>query len=105
MRRIQLRGATMLSGRSCATCAWWTRKGPRLASASRNPAAAESTGTCQAHAPVVAQVLGGGRPLPVSVFPETHESRFCGEWRAIGGGGDDGERVLPFSPPARRAAA
>ncbi len=38
----------------------------------------------------------------MSEFPETHESRFCGEWKGREGGGDDGERIVAF--PAKRAA-
>ena len=96
-------GDAMLTGcaRSCATCAWWERMGPRLANATRDPSAMPETGTCQVHAPVV--VPGGGFPL--SLFPVTHQSRFCGECQAIGtgGGGDDGERIIAFPVPSRAA--
>lgn len=86
------------STKVCATCAWWVRKGPRLAEATRDPSAAADTGTCQAHAPVVLQ---GNTPFPVPLFPTTHESRFCGEWAPAAGGGGGGETVIPFT----RAAA
>lgn len=88
---------------SCATCIWWERKGPRLANASRDPSAAHDTGTCQAHAPIVVQ---GNSPFPVSMFPVTHESRFCGDWEGEyqGGDSDGGEKVIAFSTANRVAA-
>lgn len=91
---------------TCATCIWWERQGPRLANASRDPSAAVDVGTCQSRSPVVIQ---GNSPFPVSLFPTTHESRFCGEWEGVGdtddGGG--GETVVPFRmpPPANKIAA
>lgn len=90
---------------NCATCIWWKRQGPQLANAKRDPSCAKDTGTCQVHAPTV--VLQGNEPLPVSMFPRTHETRFCGDWQGTGyGGGDDGERiVVPFPPAANRVAA
>lgn len=95
----------MLTGcpeQTCATCIWWERQGPRLANAVRDPSASPATGTCQVRAPVVVQ--GGG--FPVTLFPVTHESRFCGEWEGLdeGGDGDGGERVITF-PVERRVAA
>lgn len=60
--------------------------GARLANASRDPAAASDTGTCQVRAPVVAQA----HPFPVSLFPVTQEGRRCGEWKPIAAGGPDG---------------
>ncbi|WP_242186557.1 hypothetical protein [Sphingomonas sp. CARO-RG-8B-R24-01] len=87
---------------SCATCGWWERCGPKLANATRDPSSGYDLGTCQLHAPVVIQ---GDAPFPVSMFPQTHESRFCGDWEARqgGGGGDGGERIVAF--PIDRMAA
>lgn len=87
----------------CATCAWWRRQAPCLSSATRSLAVPYEEGTCHRNAPAV--VNNGG--LAVSLFPTTHESRFCGQWTAqpTGGGSDDGERVIAFPPPANRIAA
>lgn len=82
--------------RNCASCHWWSRMGPRLANASRDPSASGDCGTCQVHAPVV---VPGDGSFPVSMFPVTHESRFCGDWRLGregGSGPDGGERVMIF---------
>jgi hypothetical protein len=48
--------------------------------------------------------------FPVSVFPVTHESRFCGSWEPIDDGApdpDDGERIIafPLARPANKIAA
>ncbi len=83
---------------NCGSSRFWTRSGPRLANATRDPRASADVGTCQVHGPTVVICAG----LATSEFPQTHESRFCGDWKGREGGGDDGERVLPF--PARRAA-
>jgi hypothetical protein len=95
----------MLTGcdRTCATCGFWHRMGPRLANATRDPLASQAIGTCQRHAPTVADYAH----IPASIFPETHESRFCGDWqrRPEGGGGDGGERVVAFPTLPQRAAA
>ena len=90
---------------TCATCVWWERSGARLANAERDPSCSGSTGTCQVRGP---QVVGGRFDnFPYTVFPQTHESRFCGEWEGMvppGGDGDGGERVIAF-PTANRIAA
>ncbi|MEH3122416.1 MAG: hypothetical protein PGN16_10640 [Sphingomonas phyllosphaerae] len=94
----------MTDCRRCATCTWWQRMGPRLANASRDPSASFEEGTCQAHAPVVQ----AAQTFPVSVFPVTHEDRFCGDWKARDGGGPDGdERIIafPLTPTANKVAA
>ena len=83
---------------TCATCLWWKRAAPRLANALRDPSASTQVGTCQLNPPVVVQ---GNAAFPVALFPETHETRFCGYWcdEAGSGGPDDGERtVVPFKP-------
>lgn len=89
-------------GRNCGSCVWWQRRGPQLSKATRDPSAAADSGTCQAHAPVVVQDSDG---FPVSLFPVTHETRCCGEWRSQEGRGPDGgETVVPFPILARIAA-
>lgn len=87
------------SDRTCATCQWWERKGPRLANAVRDPSAHNDTGTCQAHAPMVVQATA----FPVSLFPVTHETRFCGEWQGVDEGGGGGEKVANIVPIVRAA--
>lgn len=92
---------------NCSTCIWWERMGPRLSNASRDPSSPSDCGTCQARAPVV--VPGSGQ-FPVSMFPVTHESRFCGDWEGMGEGApdpDDGERIIafPLARPANKIAA
>lgn len=81
--------------RVCATCYWWERMGPQLAAATRDPSCTAEIGTCQVHAPVVVSADGS---FPVSVFPRTHQSRFCGDWRPSVGApdGDGGERIVAF---------
>lgn len=81
----------MSCDRICATCAWWTRSGPKLANATRDPSAGPELGVCQINPPVVVQ--GAGR-FPVPMYPETHESRFCSRWASAEAGDDpdDGER-------------
>jgi hypothetical protein len=93
----------MTCARTCATCAWWQRRGPKLANASRDPSAASDEGTCQRRAPVI---VHDPRSFPVTMFPVVLEHRFCGDWRAKheGDGPDDGERVVAF-PGANRVAA
>lgn len=87
---------------SCATCIWWQRSAPKLANAKRDPAAGLHNGICQSRPPIVVSFS----PFPLTLFPETHESRFCGEWegRSVNGGDGDGERVIAF-PVANRVAA
>jgi hypothetical protein len=90
---------------NCASCIFWKRMGPRLSNAMRDPSAAADTGTCQAHAPIVVE---GNSAFPVSMFPTTHESRFCGDWEGQahpGPDGDGGERVVPFPTASARVAA
>ncbi|WP_267378098.1 MULTISPECIES: hypothetical protein [unclassified Sphingomonas] len=52
-------------------------------------------------------VVQGNSAFPVSMFPRTHETRFCGDWQgSTYGGGDDGERIVVAFPTAvSRAAA
>lgn len=92
---------------SCSNCLWWERMGPRLANASRDPSSPHDCGTCQLRAPVV---VPSDTMFPVSVFPVTHESRFCGSWEPSDDGApepDDGERIIafPLARPANKIAA
>lgn len=83
---------------ACATCVWWKRAAPKLANALHDPSASPQVGTCHLNPPVVVQ---GNSAFPVTLFPETHETRFCGHWSDTEhlGGPDDGERtVVPFKP-------
>ena len=89
----------------CGDCLWWQRCGPKLANATRDPSSPADVGSCQARSPVVVQ---GDGPFPVSMFPQTHESRMCGEWVSSededdGGPHGGGQRVIAF--PANRIAA
>ena len=88
---------------NCASCVWWKREGARLATATRDPSCAQDVGTCHAHSPVPFQI---DAVFPVTIWPTTHESRFCGDWQGISGGsGDGGERIIAFPSPANRIAA
>ncbi len=82
----------MLDERTCATCFWWQRSAPKLANAKRDPSARTDVGICQLRAPVVVQVSGG---FAVSLYPETHESRFCADWKERP---PTTGQVLPFNP-------
>ena len=77
--------------KNCATCVYWQRLGPQLANAKRDPGAGEGTGTCQARSPAVVN----SEHFPVSMFPQTHESRFCGEWEGTLARPDDGGGSFP----------
>jgi len=91
----------MLNGcqRTCATCRFWTRQGPQLANAQRDPSCPSDEGVCQFSAPVVTMLATG----PSGIFPRTHADRWCGQWHLKGGAGgpDDGEHVVV---PLRRVA-
>lgn len=67
-----------MSGRNfgCDNCEWWVENGPQLANATRDLVKASRVGTCQVRPPA-AMLLAG---VIVTVFPETHADRFCGEW-------------------------
>lgn len=88
---------------NCATCIWWKRQGAQLAIATRDPSCPRDVGVCHAHGPSVGQFTPD---FPVSLFPRTHETRFCGEWQGMDYDGGGGERiVVPFPPQAVRDAA
>lgn len=81
---------------TCATCIWWKRSAPKLACAIRDPSASAKVGICHLNPPVVVQAVSA---FPVTVFPETHESRFCGYWTEVdnfGGPGGGERKVVPF---------
>jgi hypothetical protein len=90
------------NGQTCGTCRWWVRQGPPLSNAILDPRVHVDEGTCQAHAPfVVEQSM-----MAISVFPQTHETRFCGDWCPTDtGGGGGGDRVVRFPAPTHRIAA
>lgn len=88
---------------TCSNCIWWKRQGAQLAIAERDPSCPKDVGVCHARCPSVGQFT---RDFSVSLFPRTHETRFCGDWQGISYDGDGGERiVVPFPPQAARAAA
>lgn len=62
----------------CATCAYWTEGASPLATAAPggNPLAKADVGTCSLYAPIVIKTQW----FPVSVFPEVHADRVCGDW-------------------------
>lgn len=73
---------------SCATCRHWHEGAPPLSAASLNPQAKANVGTCQLYAPVLTE----SRWFLVSMFPETHADRSCGDWEERPDP-DDGERA------------
>ena len=62
----------------CATCAYWTEGASPLATAApaANPLATPGVGTCSLYPPVVIETTW----FPVSVLPEVHGDRVCGDW-------------------------
>lgn len=97
---------TSCSTQRCETCRHWWRQGPEIATAVRGVRLTEQEGVCQAHGP---SIVACGE-MPVSLFPVTHESRTCGDWRPRfdgDGGPDDGETIIafPLRQPANRYAA
>lgn len=89
-----------MTDRTCATCRWWHQGAPPLATASRHATPVPSVGTCQLYAPVLAET----RWFPVTMFPETHADRTCGDWQE-GLEPDDGERASADVVPIRSEAA
>jgi len=92
----------MSDNRRCDTCRFWTRKGPQLSAATRDPCEKTWLGTCQIEPPKLMMLSG----TPVGLWPQTPADRFCGEWEPeiSGGGPDDGERangnIVPFGRSA-----
>lgn len=62
----------------CATCAFWTDGASPLAAAGPvvDPLAKPNVGTCSLYAPVVVATTW----FAVSMFPEVHGDRVCGDW-------------------------
>jgi hypothetical protein len=82
---------TPLRARRCETCAWWCQAMPAIAAATRDAAARPDLGTCQVMPPITLR-LG----MDVAAWPTTHASRFCGQWKPRGEGGDpDGGETMP----------
>ena len=92
----------MTCERVCANCANWSNTEPSMSTGIRRPRGAnEEIGTCLLSGPTVVSLAG----IIVSVFPETHADRHCGDWTEEDDGGpDDGETVVPFPTTARLAA-
>lgn len=88
----------------CRTCDHWHEGESPLAAATpeRYPLAKPSIGTCTLYAPVVAET----KWFPVTVFPEVHAERTCGDWTPRAPADpDDGERVTTDNVvPLGRAA-
>lgn len=93
--------------RVCATCEFWSNEVPTLATAMRRPHGSDpAIGTCHALPPLVS----GSASIMMPRFPETHASRFCGDWLPVeddGDGGPGGEEadaadrtVVPFAKAA-----
>jgi hypothetical protein len=62
----------------CETCTWWSRGAPRLSTGFGDASATPHIGTCQNRTPEV--FLSAGPGFPISIWPETHAHRFCGDW-------------------------
>jgi hypothetical protein len=77
----------------CENCRHWHRLTPPIATGTRNVREDANLGACQLYPPVIAT----SKYFPVSMFPEVHASRVCGEWEEeyppVDGGG--GEEVAP----------
>lgn len=94
--------------RRCSTCYWWTEQ-PALATGVKRPLGADpALGCCTIRPPQVFSMMGMG----VSLFPETHSLRVCGDWQRDEvldwdeddtGTGRGGKTVVPF--PGGRPAA
>lgn len=86
---------------TCGDCVHWDSGAPAIASAIKDPAVAPDLGTCCVMPP---QISRAGPFWATALFPQTHASRFCGEWEAIPddpGGGEEQpvpkpDNVLPF---------
>jgi hypothetical protein len=62
---------------ACATCCFWKRQGPQIATAVRDPSSPEETGTCHFFPPVL--IVVPEEPWPVTLWPRTHETGFCAD--------------------------
>lgn len=62
----------------CETCTWWCRGAAQLSTGSLDGASPSDVGTCQNRTPFV--VLSTTPGLPISMWPQTHANRFCGDW-------------------------
>lgn len=77
----------------CGNCRWWTLNGAERSMMARDPQAQGNTGTCQSNSPWPLLTPSG---QPVSLFPTTHASRFCGNWEPRDSTEGDGDTVIPF---------
>lgn len=93
----------------CGNCRWWEPQAPSLATATERYSVSPGVGACHARAPVVFNQGPGLSPQEVTLFPETHQDRFCGDWDAPveDDDPDDGEEVATGDvvPFMRSAAA
>ena len=91
-----------MSAATCSTCAHWHRAAPPLATAIRHANPDQWVGTCQLLAPSLISQAG----VPMTLFPQTHADRTCGDWMISGPHGpDDGEEIDSNVVPLRGAAA
>jgi hypothetical protein len=81
----------MAEPRNCANCYFWTRQGPALASAVRDPSMSLFEGSCGAQPPHVVTTAFGA----VAYFPVTHESRSCAGWDPLDHPDGDGGESAP----------
>ena len=85
-----------MSADTCSTCAHWRRQAPTIATAIRRASPAPDVGTCQLIAPGVFMQAG----IPVTLWPETHADRTCGDWMVSGpfdpNGGEEMNNIVPL---------
>lgn len=62
---------------TCANCAHWDRGAPSIATATRDLSVPPETGACCVMPP---QLVREGPYWATAAYPQTHASRFCGEW-------------------------
>lgn len=78
----------------CANCAYWTEGASPLATAAPHVdlLAKPNVGTCSLYAPVVVET----KWFAVSMFPEVHGDRVCGDWQSDDQpDGDGGDKLAP----------
>ncbi|QTH21969.1 hypothetical protein HRJ34_00045 [Rhizorhabdus wittichii] len=82
---------------TCADCVHWDRGGASIATATRDPSVGPDIGTCCVMPP---QLARSGPYWATAIYPQTHASRFCGEWEPIPDNGGGGEHEpLPEAQP------
>jgi len=91
----------MLTGRTCATCAFWNEGGASVATLTRDPSPVNGIGTCEARPPVPTVLDAALKP---SLYPMVRADRGCGLWRAIADAGPSGGEEISNIIPLRTAA-